>query len=226
MTSPDRKIVAVIPSYNESATIGDVVRRIKEIVAEVVVVDDCSTDDTSAKASAAGARVLQHARNLGYDGSINDGFAEAARLGADVIVTCDADGQHRAEDLRAVCGPILRDDADVVIGQRKAPKRCGERIFALYTRHRFGIDDPLCGLKAYRRTVYDIVGHFDTLKSVGTQLMAEAWLKGYRLKTVPVTVFPRRDESRFYAKLLRANLKILMAAWRIVKLSERSRQTA
>jgi glycosyltransferase involved in cell wall biosynthesis len=215
----NHKIIAVIPAYNEAATIAAVISGITPIVQGVVVVNDCSKDDTSANARTAGASVVDHAQNSGYDGSIDDGFKEAARLGADIIVTCDADGQHRAEDLRAVCEPVIRGEADVVIGERSRLTRFGETIFSLYTQLRFGIRDPLCGLKAYRREVYDTIGYFDTLKSIGTQLMVEAWLKGFRLKKVPITVMPRPDESRFYAKLFRANMKILGAAWRIVKLS-------
>jgi glycosyltransferase involved in cell wall biosynthesis len=220
------RIIAVIPAYNESATIADVVRRVKAFVQDVVVVDDCSKDDTSERARAAGAHVVRHEMNAGYDGSIDDGFREAARLGADIIVTCDADGQHQAEDVQRVCSVVVSGEADVAIGQRPRVSRVGETIFAWYTRARFGIWDPLCGLKAYRREVYDTVGHFDTLKSIGTQLMVEAWLNGYRLTTVPITVLPRPDESRFYAKLFRANLKILSAAWRIMKRSLFQRRRA
>lgn len=213
------KIIAVIPAYNEAATIANVIRGLLSFVQGVVVVDDCSKDDTSAKAREAGAHVIRHEQNKGYDGSIDDGFKEAAHLGADIIVTCDADGQHRAEDLVRVCEPVIQDETDVSVGQRAQLTRVGETIFAIYTRLRFGIRDPLCGLKAYRRNVYDAVGHFDTLKSIGTQLMVEAWLKGFRIKTVSITVLPRPDTSRFYAKLFRANMKILGAAWRIMKLS-------
>lgn len=213
------KIVAVIPAYNESATIADIVLSLKTIVQEIVVVDDCSTDDTSAKARAVGARVIRNSVNSGYDGTLNNGFREAASLCADIIVTCDGDGQHRPEDVRRVCEPIMNGEADVVLGQRPKLSRFGEKVFALYTGARFGIKDPLCGLKAYHRKVYDSVGHFDKIKSIGTQLSVEAWLAGYRLKMIPITILPRPDESRFYSKLIRANLKILSAAWRICILS-------
>lgn len=218
------KIIAVIPAYNEAATIADVVKGVKQIAQEVVVVNDCSTDGTAASARETGAQVVDHSLNKGYDGSLDDGFKAAAELGADIIVTCDGDGQHRVEDLQRVCEPLLRDEADVAIGQRPKLTRFGEKIFAVYTGRRFGIHDPLCGLKAYKRAVYDATGYFDTLKSIGTQLTVEAWLRGYRLKMIPVTILPRQDESRFYAKLLRANLKILAAAWRIFKISFLRRQ--
>jgi glycosyltransferase involved in cell wall biosynthesis len=213
------RVIAVMPAYNESATIGDVIHRLREVVSDVVVVDDYSKDSTSDVAKNAGAIVVRHEKNTGYDGALDDGFAEAARHGADVIVTCDADGQHRVEDLIAVVQPILDGKADVSIGQRASISRFGEKVFAIYTRLRFGIRDPLCGLKAYRREVFDAVGYFDTLKSIGTQLMVEAWLRRFRLVTVPIVVLPRKDESRFYAKLFRANMRIIAAASRIVRLS-------
>lgn len=227
MTSSEPKIVAVIPAFNEGRTIAQVIVGVRRIAHEVVVVDDFSQDDTSAQAAAAGAHVVRHEVNGGYDASIDDGFKQAAKLGADIIVTCDADGQHRSEDITKVLEPILKGEADVVTGQRENLKRWGERIFALYTRWRFGLRDPLCGLKAYRREVYEKVGNFDTLKSIGTQLTAEAWLRGYRIVTVPVTILPRPDESRFYAKLFKANVKILVAMLKIIGLTIwKNRKTA
>ncbi|MBI5655062.1 glycosyltransferase family 2 protein [Candidatus Uhrbacteria bacterium] len=219
MTSPDTKVVAVIPAYNEGRTIAKVIQGVRQVVDEVVVVDDCSKDDTGVQASSAGAHVMRHETNGGYDKSIDDGFKEAAKLGAGIIVTCDADGQHRPEDITKVLEPILKGEADVVAGQRDKTTRLGEKIFAVYTRYRFGLRDPLCGLKAYRREVYDKVGHFDTLGSIGTQLLAEAWKNGYRVATVPVIILPRPDESRFYAKLFRANVKILKAMFKIIRLT-------
>lgn len=219
MISSEPKIVAVIPAFNEGRTIAKVIQGVRQVVDEVVVVDDCSKDDTGAQAAAAGAHVLRHESNGGYDASIDDGFKEAAKLGAGIIVTCDADSQHRPEDITKVLEPILRGEADVVAGQRDKTSHLGEKIFALYTRYRFGIRDPLCGLKAYRREVYDKVGHFDTLKSIGTQLVAEAWRNSFRIATVPVVIMPRPDESRFYAKLFKANLKTLKAMFKIMRLT-------
>jgi glycosyltransferase involved in cell wall biosynthesis len=211
------KTVIVIPAFNEAETIADVVRAVLRVADAVVVVDDCSRDETSAHARDAGAHVVRHSVNGGYDASINDGFAAAAALGADVIVTCDADGQHKAADIPRLVEPIEHDIADVVLSQRPPRARpFGERVFAAYTKMRFGIPDPLSGLKAYRREVYDRLGHFDTLTSIGTQLSLEAVQLGYRITLVPIEIAPRRDTSRFYARRLRANLRILSAMGRIM----------
>jgi glycosyltransferase involved in cell wall biosynthesis len=212
------KVTVVIPAFNEARTISDVVRAVRDTADDVVVVDDASADATGDRARAAGAHVLRHEPNGGYDASLNDGFACAAERGADVIVTCDADGQHRAEDISRLVAPILRNEADIVLSVRPRLMRLGERVFAAYTNWRYGIRDPLSGMKAYRRSVYDRLGHFDTIRSIGTQLSVEAVQLGERLAFVPITIIPRThgDASRFYVRRLRGNLRIIGACLRLM----------
>jgi glycosyltransferase involved in cell wall biosynthesis len=216
MSSASR-VIAVIPAFNEAKTIAAVVAGVRAHVADVIVVDDHSADTTSDEAKRAGAIVLRNAANLGYDGSLNAGFAEAAQRGAGIILTFDADGEHDPADVPRLIAPIAEDRADIVLGQRPRLAGFGEKIFAFYTRLRYGIADPLCGLKAYRRGVYDAVGQFDTVQSIGTELMIKGLHKKFRLALVPIALRQRTDDSsRFYARRLRANLKILRAAWRLL----------
>lgn len=212
------KTIVVIPAFNEETTITDVVHSLIGVVDAVVVVDDASSDATAERARSAGADVVRHSQNAGYDASLNDGFARAAELGADVMVTSDADGQHKPEDIPRVVAPIAANQADVVLSVRPGITRFGELILAAYTNWRYGIRDPLSGMKAYRRTVYDRAGHFDTLKSIGTQLSVEAVQLGYRLAFVPITILPRDtgDTSRFYVRRLRGNLRIIGACLRLM----------
>jgi len=137
------------------------------------------------------------------------------------------DRRHPYNKLRQLChvpryvprliAPIAEDRADIVAGQRPRLAGFAEKIFALYTRLRYGIADPLCGLKAYRRSVYDAVGQFDTVQSIGTELMIKGLHRKFRLALVPIALHRRAgDSSRFYARRLRANLKILRAAWRLL----------
>lgn len=215
MESP--KIIAVIPAYNEGRTIAQVVRGLIPHASEIIVVDDNSADNTADEARAAGAFVLHHDSNAGYDKSIDDGFAEAARRGADIMFTFDADGEHEADDVPRMLAPILNDTADIVLGQRPHTTHLSEKVFALYTQMRYGISDPLCGLKAYRRSVYDAVGHFDRVQSIGTELMLRGLAKGFRLALVPIALHRRVDDtSRFYKRAFRANMKILKAMLRVV----------
>ena len=215
MSSASR-VIAVIPAFNEAKTIAAVVAGVRAHVADVIVVDDRSTDGTAEEAKRAGAVVLRNAANLGYDGSLNAGFAEAARRGAGIVLTFDGDGEHDPADVPRLIAPIAQDRADIVAGQRPRLASFAEKIFACYTRLRYGIADPLCGLKAYRRSVYDAVGQFDTVQSIGTELMIKGLHRKFRLALVPIALHRRADISRFYARRLRANLKILRAAWRLM----------
>lgn len=206
------KIIVIIPAFNEDATIEEVIGSVKPYANEIIVVDDGSSDSTSLKAKEAGAVVVRNEKNSGYESAIESGFKKALQGGADVFVTFDADGQHNAEDIKKMADLIINGKADLVLGQR--PRRFvhfSERIFAFYTNMRFGIKDPLCGLKAYSVKVYQDVGYFDRIGSIGTQLMIQAKMRNFKLLTIPVYVNPRKDSSRFYFKNLKANYKIFLA---------------
>lgn len=204
-----------MPAFNESKTIGTQITSLLPHVFEVIVVDDRSTDSTADIAERAGAHLIRHSENKGYDGSLDDGFKAAAADGADIIFTFDADGEHDAVDVPKILGPILRGEADIVAGQRPETRHWGEDIFAFVTRIRFGVRDPMCGFKAYRRSVYDSVGFFDSVRSIGTELMIRGVRRGFRLTVVPITLHARIDDtSRFYALNIRGNLKMIRAMWK------------
>lgn len=221
MSQAPRRVVAIVPALNESACIASVLSTTPNVVTDVVVVDDGSTDGTGTIAKEHGAHVIRNEHPKGYDASLNEGFAEAYKLGADVFITFDADGEHHPEDIAAVLAPVLAAKADIVVGTRPTLTHAAEKLFALYTRFRFGVADPLCGLKAYTRNVYERAGAFDTVGSIGTELMVRGKRAGLRLATVPIRRGERAsgDTSRFYQHALRANLKVLGAFVRIFPLT-------
>ncbi len=112
-------IVAVIPAYNEEARIEGAVRDAKRFVTAVVVVDDCSKDRTGEVARSAGAHLLRHVINRGQGAALQTATDYALReLGADVIVHFDADGQMLGEEIARLVDPILKGEADIVLGSR------------------------------------------------------------------------------------------------------------
>jgi glycosyltransferase involved in cell wall biosynthesis len=211
----DKKITAVIPALNEEDTIRKVLSGLRKEVSEIIVVDDGSKDKTAEIALKEGAIVLSHETNKGYDKSIDDGFALAAKRGTDIILTFDADGQHNPEDIPLLIAPILSGKADLVVGRRPYKARITEHLFAMLSRKKAGIDDPLCGLKAYDIKVYKDIGYFDRLSSIGTELMFRAKKRGYRIMQMDIKLNKREDTPRFGRKL-KANWKIFKA---IVKTS-------
>jgi glycosyltransferase involved in cell wall biosynthesis len=210
----EHKVVAVIPALNEEATIEGVLISTKRAVDEIVVVDDCSSDRTS-EISKRYAVVVRHNETKGYDIALSDGFEMAKKIGATIIVSLDADGQHIPRDIEKLVSLIKHDKADVVVGKRPFRSRFMEGVFAHFGR-RYGIEDPLCGLKAYAIRVYDDVGFFDNVSSIGTQLAFVAKVRGYRLGQVPISLRKRKDVPRFGRKL-KANYKLFKALMRIKK---------
>lgn len=216
MMLSDKKIIVIIPALNEQKTIGQVVQEVKGCADQIIVVDDASSDQTADIAEDAGAFVIRHTENKGYDASIEDGFKKGIDMSGEIFATFDADAQHKFEDLRKIISIVENKEADLVIGQRQIRKHFAEKIFAAYTNFKYGIKDPLCGLKAYSREVYQTVGHFDTIKSIGTQLMIEAVIKGFKIKLVPVYIKERKDNSRFYFNQWKANCRIFMAMIKVI----------
>lgn len=113
------RVFIVIPAYNEEAKIASVVKSLKRAgYHHILVVDDCSSDRTGSEARKAGAIVIRHEQNQGQGASLRTGIKEALRRKGDVIVTFDADGQHKAEEITRIVGPILKGEADVTLGSR------------------------------------------------------------------------------------------------------------
>jgi len=202
-------VAVVIPALNESATIGAVVSAADEY-GTVIVVDDGSTDGTANAARGAGAAVVSHDRNLGYDAALASGLVEAERRGADIVVTMDADGQHEPSRLAAVLEPLRAGRAGVVLGVRPKPARRAEALFNAYARLRFGVPDILCGVKGYSMDVYRSHRAATERQSIGTGLALAALRQGVSHETVEIPISPRRGATRFGAGL-RADLRITRA---------------
>lgn len=113
-------IYVVVPAYNEESAIAGVIADLARVVPaqHIIVIDDGSSDATYLLAQQTGAIVLRHFINRGQGAAIATGIELALKLGADIIVTFDADGQHRATDILELAKPIILGSADVVLGNR------------------------------------------------------------------------------------------------------------
>ncbi len=111
-------VFIVIPAYNESACVGDVVSRLRAKYSQVIVVDDGSADPTGAAAEAAGAVVLRHLINRGQGAALKTGVDYALAQGAEIIVTFDSDGQHQLDDVEGLVAPVREGRCDVALGSR------------------------------------------------------------------------------------------------------------
>lgn len=115
-----KKILIIIPAFNEEASLGPVIASIRENVpqADIVVVNDGSTDATAAIAERAGVVVLDLPYNLGIGATMQTGYRYAMVKGYDIAVQVDADGQHPADQIARIIEPVMEGRADMVVGSR------------------------------------------------------------------------------------------------------------
>lgn len=202
------RVGIVVPALNEAATIATLVERIS-YYGQAIVVDDGSTDATAELARLAGADVVSHTVNQGYDDALNTGFARAAELGCTYIITIDADGQHNPSQLTQMIA-LLDEGNELVLGIRDRFARIGETIFARCANYLWGMADPMCGMKGYATSIYISAGRFDRYKLIGCELAVRSIVAGCRTARMDIIVSDRLDAPRF-GRLLSANYRILRA---------------
>ncbi len=158
------KVLIIIPAFNEERQIANVIERVKIEIpeAQILVINDGSSDATEKKAKEAGARVLSHPFNLGYGVTLQTGYKFALKYGFDYVLQIDGDGQHDPRYLKKLLEEIKKRDVEIVIGSRflgegeyKTPflRRMGMKIFAYIAGRIIGqkITDPTSGYQALSR---------------------------------------------------------------------------
>jgi len=154
------KISCVIPAYNEAKNINKVIEKVLPLVDELIVVDDCSKDNTYELASATKAIALHHPINRGQGAALQTGDEYALLHGADIVVHFDADDQFKAEEIPSLVAPILAGQADAVFGSRflgsanfPFAKRFIIMPIARLANRLFGIkmSDPQSGFRALNK---------------------------------------------------------------------------
>ena len=194
------KLSIIIPAYNEASTIGRVIAQIREVdlpgVERVIlVVNDGSSDRTEQVARSTGAVVINHLLNRGVGGALGTGIEAALRQGADILVTCDADGQHSSEDVRKVMEPVRSGQADVVNGSRMLAadgmpwtRRIANRVANLVTWVLFGIHmtDSQSGLRAFSRSAAMQIRIRTNTYEVNSEVCGEIRRHRLRFMEVPI----------------------------------------
>ena len=201
-------VIAVIPALNEALTIAQLVKKASQHC-PVLVIDDCSDDNTRALADNAGAKVLSNEQREGYAKSLNIGISWASQRNFDAVIFLDADGEHSPSLLPDFKEAIFVRNHDIVFGIREKIPRVTERLFGIWFRLRFGVLDPLCGMKAVKVSVWLKHGPIEEQNTIGTQMYFRALKSGASYTQLNVVGDKRTDGSRFGSKF-RANIKILL----------------
>ncbi len=208
MKTKNHNVCFIIPAYNEAKNILSVIKAIQDL-GDIIIIDDGSKDNTSNILKNINLIYFKFATNMGYDAALNKGFEIANSNMFDFIITVDADGQHKLKDIKKIRDKLI-EGYHVVSGKRNILPRFSEKLFSLYTKFIYKIDDPLCGLKGYNINVYKELGFFDNYKSIGTQLLLFSIRKKYKYYFFEIDVNNRINNlSPSFGGFLKSNYKIL-----------------
>jgi glycosyltransferase involved in cell wall biosynthesis len=202
------QIAVVIPAYNEESRVGKVIETTpKNIVQNIIVIDDNSTDNTIGESLHAGATVLRHSLNRGVGAAIKTGYREALRINADIAIVVAGDGQHDPTEIPNLIEPILKGEADYVVGERLSGqplengmpryRYVGNRFLSFLTSviTDFDVKDAQCGYTAISKSA---------LKRINLEFLSDKWgfpndmlvessIKGLQVKFVPIrTIYGTR----------------------------------
>lgn len=212
MKSPNTLVA--IPAYNEEATIGQVVLKARECIGDLdlLVVNDGSRDRTGEVLNSLNVMTATHLCNLGYGRAIQTAIKYALRHGYDALVTLDADGQHRPEDLTNLMQAFQNGNWDCLIGSRYVStgtypdsalgRRVGMRLFSIVTKMTTGqrVYDTTSGLKVFRKAIFEPLTRWHFVDFHAEAIVYLSRL-GFKIGEVPITVEPRRHGESMYSPI-------------------------
>ena len=192
------KTVIGIPAYNEEKNIASILLRLKNISEYIIVCDDGSSDLTYEIAEKLGAIVVKHKKNLGYGAAIKTIFLKAQEINADALVTFDADGQHKIEDIDKILVPIKNNKADIVIGSRflndeqkiSKYRKIGIKTITELTNITSGtkITDSQSGFRGYNRKTLENIKLTESGMGISTEILIKAKKSNFKIIEVPIIV--------------------------------------
>ena len=200
------KIIVGIPAFNEEKNIAVLIIQLKKIADKIIVCNDGSTDLTSKIAEELGATMINHEKNLGYGAAIRSIFLKSKDLDGDILVTFDADGQHRIEDINKVINPIINGESDLVIGSRfldesekEVPKyrKVGIKVITKITNATIKkqLTDSQSGFRAYSKKVLNELNPSELGMGISTEILIKASAKNFRISEVPIKIVYDGDTS-------------------------------
>ena len=210
----EQRVLVAIPAYNEAPTIEAVVDRVRADASDfdLLVINDGSRDDTGGVLARLGVATATHLCNLGYGRALQTAITYAERHGYDALITFDADGQHRASDLRRLYDAFNAGGYDLLIGSRfiegrsystePLVRRLGMQLFsaliALFTGQR--VHDTSSGLKVIGRRVFPAL-RGRPFVDFHAEVLVYLIESGYRVGESPIVVEPRRHGESMYSTL-------------------------
>jgi glycosyltransferase involved in cell wall biosynthesis len=223
----DKKILAIVPAFNECGNIGRTVEEIRKTAPDVdiLVIDDGSGDATAEEARQAGGMVISLPFNLGIGAAVQTGFQYAQKNKYDIAVQIDGDGQHDPAFLAKIVDPVRRDETDMAVASRFLEKtggfqssfsrRVGINFFVHLINGLTGvkINDPTSGFRAYNKKMIDLFADYYPHDFPEPEAIVVAQQAGARFIEIPVVMRPREagSSSIRYFKTLYYMVKVTLA---------------
>jgi glycosyltransferase involved in cell wall biosynthesis len=205
VTNGAKRLMILVPAFNEEGAVGGVIEEIRTVLPDtpILVVDDCSQDDTVRKARAAGAQVLALPYHLGLGGCVQAGYQLGYELGYDYVVRVDGDGQHDPREIPKILEALEREKCEMVIGSRFLDGRgvhtswvraAGIVLFRGVLRPILGkpVRDPTSGFVGVNRTALAVFSRSFPLEYPEIEALVVLQRKRFRFVEVPCRMRPRR----------------------------------
>jgi len=226
------KLIVTIPAYNEEKTIGNVIENIKKVLEKlhyeykILVVDDGSTDNTGRVATEAGAIVYTHPRNYGLAETFKSEISHALKYDPDIIVHIDADGQYNPSEIPKLIKPLIKKEADLVLGSRflgeieEMPliKKFGNKLFSWLVSKisKLEITDAQTGFRAFNKKVAEL--DISSTHTYTQEQIIRAAKAKFKIKEFPIHFAKRKvGESRLIRNVFQYGLNALVTLVRIYR---------
>ncbi len=195
----------VIPTYNESKAIPELIQGIRKQDLEVLVVDDGSTDDTARISQICGAAVLTNPKNQGKGYSLTRGSQYALDKNFDALIVMDGDGQHSPEDLPLFIESAQALEVSIIVGNRMQDTR-SMPLVRIYTNKfmswiiskitRQKIPDTQCGFRLIKRDLLEKLKFTVNRFEIESEILIQAARLGYKIKSLPIKTIYQKEKSR------------------------------
>ncbi len=189
------RICVIIPTYNESRAIADLIHQITKLGLAVIIIDDGSTDDTVKISTACGAKVLANLKNMGKGASLIKGYNFARESGFDAVISMDGDGQHSCDDLLAFIRKAQNSQSALIVGNRMGMTK-GMPVLRLITNFLMSkfislivkqhIPDTQCGFRLVKKELLAAIDLSTSKYETESEVLIKAAHLGFKIESIPV----------------------------------------
>ncbi|MBU4252429.1 MAG: glycosyltransferase family 2 protein [Candidatus Omnitrophica bacterium] len=185
----------IIPTYNESRSIADLINQVTKLGLEVIIIDDGSTDDTVKIVTACGVKVLVSLRNMGKGASLIKGYHFALQQGFDEVISMDGDGQHSPDDLLAFIQKARNSQSALIVGNRMGMTK-GMPVLRVITNFLMSkfislvvgqqIPDTQCGFRLIKKELLSKIDLSTSRYETESEVLIKAAHLGFKIESIPV----------------------------------------